>query len=289
MIRAPQQQIGLSLGFTLLPAPFGRRPRFLFAAEGRLHHPIIGLHPIFDGKGGMKEGLQRVIILLGDGFKLVVVALGALDGQSQETGSDDLLTGLQRIVAVHTNLIRITVRFPRAVLTVAQEMSRLQQVPDLGSHRIPRLPIRQFVPRQLLADPTVEGFVLVDRPDHGVAVAVGQRAVRIGAEVTVGIGIPHRIEPVLGPTFSVGRRSQVAFQPPLCGLGPVVGHKGLDVFRSRRQPGQHQHHPTQTSRRIRSRSQGQALGSQPCFDKAVQRRSPRRTAPRIGSRWRHRG
>ena len=271
MLGHPARQCGTGLGFAGFPATLGRQPGLVFTAQRCLDDPVVGLHPILDGKGGVEERLQCIIILLGDGLELVVVALGALDRQSQKARPDDLLAGFQRIIAVHTDLVRIAVRFTRAVLTVAQEMGRFQQLPNRRSHRIAGLPSRHFVAGQLLPNPAVEGFVLVDRPDHIVAVAVGQRAIRVGIEVSVGIGIPHRIQPVLGPALSIGRGGQQPLQPNLRGLGSLVSDKGLEIFRRRRQSGEHQCHPTQAGRRIGLRARGQALGPQVLFDKPVQR------------------
>jgi len=116
-----------------------------------------------------------------------------------------LLAGFQRIIAIHTDLIRIAVRFAGTILTVAQEMGRFQQLPDFRSHRIAGLPSCHFVAGQLLPDPAVKGFVLVDRPDHVVPVTKGQGTIRVGVEVSVGIGITRCIQPMLGPTFAIGR------------------------------------------------------------------------------------
>ena len=270
MLGLPARQSGTGLGFAVFPATLGRQPGLVFTAQRCLDDPVVGLHPILDGKGGIEERLQGIIVLLGDGLELVVVALGALNGQSQQARPDDLLAGFQRIITIHTDLVRIAVRFTRAVLTVAQEMGRLQQLPNLRSHRIPGFPSRQFVARQLLPYPAIEGFILIDRPDHVVAVTEGQRTIRVGVEVPVGIGIPHRIQPVLGPALSIGRGGQQPLQPNLRGLGSVVGDKGLEIFRSRRQSGEHYCHPTQAGRRIGLRAWGQALRPQVPFNKAVQ-------------------
>ena len=205
MLDLPARQSCTGLGFAVFPATLGRQPVGVFTAQRCLDDPVVGLHPILDRKGRIEERLQGIIVLLGDGLELVVVALGALNGQSQQARPDDLLAGFQRIITVHTDLIRIAVRFASTILTVAQEMGRFQQLPDFRSHRIPGFPPCHFVAGQLLPDPAVKGFVLVDRPDHVVAVTESQRAIRVGVEVPIGIGIPRRIQPMLGPTFAIGR------------------------------------------------------------------------------------
>ena len=59
----------------------------------------------------------------------------------------------------------------------------------------------------LLADETVEGHVVVDRPDHPIAVAPGV-GLLVVALVAVGLGIPDDIEPVPRLSLTVGGHRQ---------------------------------------------------------------------------------
>ena len=79
MLDHPARQRRTGLGFAVFPATLGCQPVGVFTAQRRLDDPVVGLHPILDRKGRIEEGLQCIIVLLGDGFELVVVALGTLN------------------------------------------------------------------------------------------------------------------------------------------------------------------------------------------------------------------
>ena len=79
MLDHPARQRHTGLGFAVFPATLGCQPVGVFTAQRCLDDPVVGLHPILDGKGGIEERLQGIIVLLGDGFELVVMALGTLN------------------------------------------------------------------------------------------------------------------------------------------------------------------------------------------------------------------
>ena len=221
----------------------------------------------------MEEGLHRVVVALGDGLELVVVALGALHGQAEQAGSHDLLTGLERVVPVDADLVRIAVRLAGAILAVAQEVGGLEQSPDLRRHRIAGRPAGQLVAGQLLMDPPVEGLIPPDGGDHPVPVPMGQRPVGIGVEVAVRVGIPGGIQPMLRPALGEGRPREVALQPAPRG-GRVPGRLGvesLDLLGRRWQAGHHQGQPAEAAGGVGQRAQAQAPGGKPGLEEPVHR------------------
>ncbi len=64
-------------------------------------------------------------------------------------------------------------------------MSGGQQLDNFRCRRFAGLPAGEFIPRQLLPHKPVKGCVPIHRTDHIVAIAISQRAIRIGAEIYV--------------------------------------------------------------------------------------------------------
>src|SRR5205085_893935 len=81
-----------------------------------------------------------VIVLLRKGLELMVVALGTLQRQAQQRRRRDLHGRFQRRVTVDANFLGIAVAFAGAVLPVAEEVGRLQQLNRLGRRDIAWLP-----------------------------------------------------------------------------------------------------------------------------------------------------
>ena len=181
--------------------------------------PIVRLDPVLDVERRIEDRLKLVVLLLGDRLELVVVALGALESQSQERRADDLDRSLEHGVLVGADLVGVAVALARAVLSVPQKMGRDEQVDRRRGGVGPATVAGQLVAGQLFADDLVERPIGVERADDIVAVAIGERAVGVGAEVSVGIGVARRIQPVLAPALAVARRGQQAIDELLVGVG----------------------------------------------------------------------
>ena len=186
----------------------------LFAKPGDALVDGGNLPPISFGFGGRdqrvihldvrpEDGLQAVIIFLGDGIELVVVAARALDGEAQNSASD----GGDHVVQILVAEFGI-VFFAEAHLgVIAQEAGGDQAV--VGH-------LRQFVSRQLFAEESVVRLVLIERADDVIAIAPGVGAVEIMFEA-VGVGIAGNVEPVTSPALAVlGRTEQAVDQPLPC-------------------------------------------------------------------------
>lgn len=215
-----------------------RLPRFEFAGQVGVNDAIVWLHPFLDVERRVKKRLERIVILLRDRLELVVMTLRALDRQAEQAGADDLHRGFERVIAVGADLVRVAVALARAILAVAKEVSGFEQFDDPQRRGLTRLPAGQFIAGQLLANELIERFVVVQRADDIVAIAVGERTVAVGVEVAVRVGIARGIEPVLAPALAVARRIQVTFHHPSVSARLLVCHEARDLFRRWRQSGQ---------------------------------------------------
>ena len=73
------------------------------------------------------------------------------------------------------------------------------------------------------------------RPDHVVAIAIGQGPIGVGAEVAVRLGVAGGVEPVLAPPLAVAGRGEQALDQPLVGVGTAIVHEGRDLLGGRGQ------------------------------------------------------
>ena len=104
----------------------------------------------------IKDRLELVVLFLGDRFELVVVALGALEGQSQQRRADDLDRPLEYGVLVDADLVGVAITFTGAVLAIAQEMGR-DELPDDRRCRARAATIaRQLITGELFTDNLVQ-------------------------------------------------------------------------------------------------------------------------------------
>ncbi len=131
--------------------------------------------------------------------------------------------------------MRVAVAFAGAVGRVAEEVGGDERRDHFGRDVAVRRIGGEFVPGDLLGDETVEGLVIVERRHHVIPIAVGQRALGVGAEITVGIGVARHVEPMPAPAFPIVRRSQQALDELFVSIRRVVGHELSDLRRRGRQ------------------------------------------------------
>ena len=96
--------------------------------------------------------------------------------------------------------------------------------------------IGQFVAGQLLDHELVVGLVVIQRPDHIIAIPPGVRLVAVAFE-GVRVGITNEIEPVTGPLLTVVRTGEQPIDHLLPGGSRVVGEEVIDFLLGRRQAG----------------------------------------------------
>ena len=229
--------------------------------QGSIHRghernqPLSGILPPLPVEGRLEHGPQSVVIGLRDGIVAVVVALGAVNRDAEQRRRNDLK-------GVGDDLIARQLRLRR---TVARRIGGHAQ--ETGGHQTIQIAVGQiggdgrqeFVASQLLGDEIVEGAILVEGPDHVVAVSPGPRTLGIGLHAPVGVGISRHIEPVTPPTFTISRRIQKPIHPALVGGIGRVRHEGIDFFWSRRKTSQVEGQPADQLLRFRGLGKAQAL------------------------------
>ena len=238
--RLPRLELALQFRELRIQLLLRRLPRFEFTGQVRVDDAVVWLRPLLDVERRIEHRLKRVVILLRDRLELVVMTLRALHRHTQQAGPDDLHRRFERVVAIGADLVRIAIALAGAVLAIAKEVRGFEQLDDLGRRGLTRFPAGQLVARKLLANKLVERLVAIQCADHVVAVAVGERTIRVGVEIAVGICVARSVEPMLAPAFAVARRAQETLNHPLVGTRLFVGHKARDLVRRRRQSGEHE-------------------------------------------------
>ena len=151
--------------------------------------------PIGAVEGG-ENGLEAVVILLRDGIEFMIMALGAVDG---ETG--------KRADGVRDHVVAVEVSGDFPVGFGLGHFGVADEIPRTGGDETQRLDAvggagEEHVAGDLFLHETRVGFVGVEGAHDVVAVGPG-----VGAEfvfvVAVGVAVVDDIEPVARPTFAV--------------------------------------------------------------------------------------
>src|SRR5262245_29089992 len=99
--------------------------RLALLARSDFNDAAIGPLPKVKGlrrERGMKDRLKLVVFLLGNWFKFVVVATGALDPYAQKRVHRHLQDALEYIVPIKPKFVRIAVAVRGSVGRIAQKM-----------------------------------------------------------------------------------------------------------------------------------------------------------------------
>ena len=166
--------------------------------------------------GGLEDGLEAVIILLGDWVEFVIVAAGATDGEAEEDGTGG-------IHHVDPFLGQVDVFHFEEHVAVGADAVEAGAGAGFGVCGI------EFVGGDLLFHKTVIGFVVIEGLHHVVAVAPGEEQVGILLEAG-GVAIAGEIEPVAAPFFPVARGGKEAVYGAGPGIRSFVIHEAFDVF-----------------------------------------------------------
>jgi hypothetical protein len=240
---------------------------------------LLRFQPFFDVERRVDHGLQLVVIALRERLELVVVAAGALHGDAEQRRAENLQRPFQHGVLVRTDFVRVAVAAVGPVGTVPQEMDGFQELdhlrPDVSAAAI----TGEFIPRDLLAQELVPRLVGVDRAKDVIAIAIRQRPVGVGPEVTVAVGVARRVEPVFAPPFAVALGVQKPFDHPFIGVRLLVGEKLVDLLYRRRQAGEIETHAANQRFPIRLRADRQTGGFQFRLKETVDRRLDLRFVP----------
>ena len=133
----------------------------------------------------------------------------------------------------------------------------------------------QLVAGQLFADDLVERPIGIERADDIVTVSIGERAVAVGAEVSVGIRVARCIQPVLAPALAVVRRGQQAINEMLVGIRIGVVDERGDLRGAWRNARQVKAQTADQGGAIGVRTEGQPLFFECLLDEAIDRRFAR--------------
>ncbi len=204
---------------------FFRRCQILFELSharglfpGRyLHHRGVGLGiAIHLGLGGVvEEGVETVVLLLGDGVELVLVALGATGGQAEEHRRK----GVGPVDRVDHPILVID----RAALAGGRMRSN-ESAGDL----ILELRLGEQISGELTDDELIERWVLVEQFDD--AITVGPHLTIVVEMQAVSVGVARRIEPHTSPVFAESFRGQQSIEQSFPGVRVGVGDEGIDLF-----------------------------------------------------------
>jgi len=232
------------------------------------HQPLARVLPALPVEGRLEDRPQAVVVGLGDGVVAVVVALGAMDGEPKQRRRDDLDRVGDDLVAGQLRLGRAVAR---GVRCHAQEPGGHQAV-EVAARQVGGDGRQQLVAGQLLGDELVEGPVVVEGADDVVAIAPGPRALGIGLDSAVGVGVAGDVEPVAPPALTVGRRGQQPVHQALIARVGRVLDECLDLLRRRRQPGQVEGDAADQGLRSGLRGEPEALPPEPIQQEGVDRR-----------------
>lgn len=139
----------------------------------------------------MEERQQTVVVLLRNRIDLVIMAPGAVDGQTKEH-----LPGRGDHVIQDVELRQQ----PIGRLVIPQT----EPVIPRGDDRVVR-DLRQFVTSQLLTHKLIIRLVVVEGSNHVVAITPRVRLIAVAFKA-VGVGTAHDIEPMPSPAFSIAGR-----------------------------------------------------------------------------------
>jgi hypothetical protein len=217
--------------------PLGRIQPLLPGGQGGPVPFRIDLHIDVGADGGRERRRQPVVVGLGQGIELVVVAAGAADRDAEHRRP----AGGHHVVELGgAGGLELLLGELRGEGTGREETGGLQRL-DVARC--------QFVAGNLPLEERVVRQVVVEGPDDEVAVVVGERPVVV-LFVAEALGEPGDVEPVLRPTFAEGGpRQQVVHDPPVGRIGRV-GDEGRDLRRCRGQTGDVEGEPAPERLRI---------------------------------------
>ena len=154
----------------------------------------------------------------------MIVAAGTIDAQRHERAG-----GGGQLLVREVQFLLHRVVFANHLGAKHQEAGCDQSLGAVGV-----TPVREDVASQLLAHELVIGLVLIERPDHVVAVAPGV-AVHDVVVHPVAIRIARHVQPMPAPALPVARRGQQPVHNPREGIVRRIGEERSDLVRGGKQ------------------------------------------------------
>ena len=167
-----------------------------------------------------EAGDEAVVVLDWNRIIFVVVTASAADRQAEHGRSKGVNDVVQLFVATAFSLF---------LCLLGRKWAGGEESGGGLGHRVGRF---HLIARDLQFHEAVVGHVLIQRPDHKVAVVIGVASILIEG-VAVALGEASKIEPVACPSFSVVRVGQESVDEILIGLGRIVAEIGFDLARFR--------------------------------------------------------
>ena len=180
-----------------------------------------GAQGAFSVPDALQQGGDGVVVVGGNGIELVVVAAGAVDGQSKKDGAG----GAHHVV-----------EFIGALIGGEDEVFAFDLVHGTTDEESSGGIFAGGVACDLLADESIEGEVLVEGADDVVAVGPCIFAHLIHFEA-VALCEANDVEPVAGPAFAEVGGVEEMIDKFVVGGGIRVGDEGVDFLRGGGQAG----------------------------------------------------
>jgi hypothetical protein len=207
-----------------------------------------GREPIHE-IGGAEDAGHGVVVGLGDGVELVIVAAGAADGETEEGAGGGI-----DLVVDNIHAVLFLVGFAEFVSAEGEEAG----ADDVVAFGV-GVSGGEEIAGDLGADEFIVGFVAVEGVDDPIAVLPGDGEGEVAA--TAGrIGVAGDVEPVAAPALAEARRGEQAVD----GLGESVRRavllKGVEFFGRGEQAGEVERGAAQQRGAIGQRGGRDALG-----------------------------
>ena len=196
--------------------------------------------PVLDG-GAVEDSGEGVVIALGNGVELVIVAAGAAERQAEEDATHGVDLFIDNVSAFLDRVL-----FGQDLGADGEEAGGCNPVGGGGSHEIAG---------QLFAHELVVGEIAIKGVDDPVAIAPGEW-VSVVFVTAVGVAVAGEIEPVAPPAFTVMRGGQQFINDLRPGPGRLIGEEGFHLGRGRRETDQVEVGPAQQDASSRPRDGG---------------------------------
>ena len=226
---------------------------------------LAGILPVLPIEGRLEHGAQPIVIALRNRVVAMIVALRALDGQSQQRRGDDLQRIRDDLIAREVSIRRTVARR----IGCQPKKTRGDEFVEILVGEIGEGRRHEFVARKLFRDELVERFVRVERADDVVAITPSPAAFGIRLRPAVRVRVAGHVQPVPRPPFAVASRSQQAIHELLVSVWRSIRQESSDFLGRRRQAGEIMGDPTNQRALVRRRSEAQRFGFERGQDECI--------------------
>ena len=204
---------------------------------------------------------ERVVVPLADGVELVIVTARARHRQAEERLGGDVHLVVGPLDPVLPGIDGLVAMLDQPVVGGPEKRfvrPRIRVDARIG----------QQVAREVFADQPIVRHVGIERADQVVAVAPGQRDVRV-AFAAVGLAVAEQVHPVARPPFAEVGRVQIAVDQIRPRRRRPVGGEARDLGRCRRQAAQVERQPPDERRAVGVAGRRESFGFKPGQEVAI--------------------